>query len=89
MLQCRYSVAQAIQRNCQAYLCSLNKQQFFGIVRKGHYLCIFKELSTGMVQQNAWVVLLFNGNVGDVNIYSVILVRNSFSLDLSNLPEIK
>ena len=67
MLQCRYSVAQAIQRNWQAYLCSLNKQQFFGIVRKGHYLCIFKELSTGMVQQNAWVVLLFNGKVGDVN----------------------
>ena len=78
MLQCRYSVAQAIQRNWQAYLCSLNKQQFFGIVRKGHYLCIFKELSTGMVQQNAWVVLLFNGKVGDVNIYSVVLVKNSY-----------
>ena len=31
-----------------------------------------------MVQQNAWVVLLFNGKVGDVNIYSVILVTNSY-----------
>ena len=31
-----------------------------------------------MVQQNASVVLLFNGKVGDVNIYSVILVRNSY-----------
>ena len=49
MLQCRCSVAQAIQRNWQAYLCSLNKQQFFGIVRKGHYSSIFKELSTRMV----------------------------------------
>ena len=64
MLQCRYSVAQAIQRN----KCILNKQQFFGIFRKGHYSSIFKELSTRMVQQNAWVVLLFNGKVGDVNI---------------------
>jgi len=38
-----------------------------------------------MVQQNAWVVLLFNGKVGDVNIYSVILVTNSYreSWDLS------
>ena len=49
MLQCRCSVAQAIQRNWQAYLCSLNKQQFLGIVRKGHYSSIFKELSTRMV----------------------------------------
>ena len=78
MLQCRYSVAQAIQRHWQAYLCILNKQQFFGIVRKGHYSSIFKELSTRMVQQNAWVVLLFNGKVGDVNIYSVILVKNIY-----------
>ena len=78
MLQCRYSVAQAIQRNWQAYLCILNKQQFFGIFRKGHYSSIFKELSTRMGQQNAWVVLLFNGKVGDVNIYSVILVTNSY-----------
>ena len=78
MLQCRYSVAQAIQRHWQAYLCILNKQQFFGIVRKGHYSSIFKELSTRMVQRNAWVVLLFNGKVGDVNIYSVILVTNSY-----------
>ena len=79
MLQCRYSVAQAIQRNWQAYLCSLNKQQSFGIVRKEHYLSIFKELSTRMVQQNAWVqVLLFNGKVGDVNIYSVVLATNSY-----------
>ena len=69
-IDARYSVAQAIQRNWQGYLRSLNKQQFFGIVRKGHYLSIFKELSTRMVQQNAWVVLLFNGKVGDVNIYS-------------------
>ena len=57
---------------------SLNKQQFFGIVRKGHYQSIFKELSTRMVQQNAWVVLLFNGKVGDVNTYSVILAANSY-----------
>ena len=78
MLQCRYSVAQVIQRNWQAYLCSLNKQQFFGIFRKGHYSSIFKELSTRMVQQNAWVVLLFNGKVGDVNTYSVILATNSY-----------
>ena len=78
MLQCRYSVAQVIQRNWQAYLCILNKQKFFGIFRKGHYSSIFKELSTRMVQQNAWVVLLFNGKVGDVNIYSVILVTNSY-----------
>ena len=77
-IDARYSVAQAIQRNWQGYLRSLNKQQFFGIVRKGHYLSIFKELSTRMVQQNAWVVLLFNGKVGDVNIYSVILVTNSY-----------
>ena len=31
-----------------------------------------------MVQQNAWMVLLFNGKVGDVNIYSVILAINSY-----------
>ena len=74
----RYSVAQAIQRNWQGYLHSLNKQQFFRIVGKGHYLSIFKELSSRMVQQNAWVVLLFSGKVGDVNIYSVIFVTNSF-----------
>lgn len=73
----RYSVSQAIQRNWQRYLRSLNKQQFDGIVRKGNCLSIFKELSTRMVQQNAWLVLLFNGKVGDVNIYSVILVTNS------------
>ena len=42
-IEARYSVAQAIQRNWQGYLHSLNKQHFFGIVRKGHYLCIFKE----------------------------------------------
>ena len=57
-IDARYSVAQAMQRNWQGYLRSLSKQQFFGIVRKGHYLSIFKELSTRMVQQNAWVVLL-------------------------------
>ena len=68
----------AIQRNWHAYLCSLNKQKFFGIVRKGHYLSVFKEIGTRMVQQNAWVVLLFNAKVGDVNIYSVILVTNSY-----------
>ena len=45
-IDARYSVTQAIQRNWQGYLRSLNKQQFFGIVRKGHYLSIFKELST-------------------------------------------
>ena len=73
----RYSVSQAIQRNWQRYLRSLNKQQFDGIVRKGNCLSIFKELSTRMVQQNAWLVLLFNGKVGDVNMYSVILVTNS------------
>ena len=67
-IDARYSIAQAIQINWQG------KQQFFGIVRKGHYLPIFKELSTRMVQQNAWVVLLFNGKVGDMNIYLVILV---------------
>ena len=52
-----------------------NPTQFFGIVRKGHYLYIFKELTTIMVQQNVWAVLLFNGKVEDVNIYSVILVK--------------
>ena len=52
-IDARYGVAQAIQRNWQGYLRSLNKQQFFGIVRKGHYLSIFRELSTTMVQQNA------------------------------------
>ena len=57
---------------------ALNKQQFFGVVRKGHYLSIFKELITRMVQQNTWVVSLFNEKVGDVNIYSVILVTNSY-----------
>ena len=31
-----------------------------------------------MVQQNAWVILLFNGKVGDVNIYSVVLATNSY-----------
>ena len=77
-IDARYTVVQAIQRNWQGYLRSLNKQQFFGIVRKGHYLSIFKELTTRMVQQNAWAVLLFNGKVGDVNIYSVILVTNSY-----------
>ena len=72
------TVQQAIQRNWQRNLHNLNKQQFFGIVRKGHQLYIFKEFNTIMVQQNAWVVLLFNGKVGDVNIYSVILVTNSY-----------
>ena len=65
-IDARYTVVQAIQRNWQGYLRSLNTQQFFGIVRKGHYLSIFKELTTRMVQQNAWTVLLFNGNVGGV-----------------------
>ena len=32
----------------------------------------------GMVQQNFSAVLLFNGKVGDVNTYSVILVTNSY-----------
>ena len=41
-IDARYSVTQAIQRNWQRYLRSLNKQQFFGIVRKGHYLSILK-----------------------------------------------
>ena len=62
-IDARYSVAQPIQRNWEGYLCSLNKQQFSGIVRKGHYLCIFRELSTRIVQQNPWVVLLFNGKI--------------------------
>ena len=31
-IDARYSVAQAIHRNWQGYLRSLNKQQFFGIV---------------------------------------------------------
>ena len=74
-INARYSVTQAIQRNWQGCLHSLNKQQFFGIVRKGYYLSIFKELSTRMVQQNAWVILLFNGKVGDVNIYSVVWLQ--------------
>ena len=39
---------------------------------------IFKELSKRMVQQSVWVVLLFNGKVREVNIYSVILVTNSY-----------
>ena len=60
----------SIQRKWQGYLCSLNKQQFFGIVRKGHYVYISKEFSARMVRQNAWVVLLFNEKVGDVNIYT-------------------
>ena len=76
-IDARYTVVQAIQRNWQEHLHSLNKQQFFGIVRKGHYLSIFKELTTRMVQQNVWAVLLSNGKVGDVTIYSVILVTNS------------
>ena len=59
-IDARYSVAQAIQRNWQGYLRSLNKQQFFGIVRKGHTLSIFIELSSRMVQKSAWVVLLFS-----------------------------
>ena len=62
----------SIQRKWQGYLCSLNKQQFFGIVRKGHYVYISKEFSARMVRQNAWVVLLFNEKVGDVNIYIYI-----------------
>ena len=77
-IDARHTVVQAIQRNWQGYLHSLNRQQFFRIVEKGHYLSIFKELSSRMVRQNAWVVLLFNGKVGDVNIYSVILVTNSY-----------
>ena len=40
-IDARYSVAQAIQRNWQGYLRSLNKQQFFGIVRKGHTLIVY------------------------------------------------
>ena len=43
-IDARYGVAQAIQRNWQGYLRSLNKQQFFGIVRKGHYLSIFQRV---------------------------------------------
>ena len=70
----------SIQRKWQRYLCSLNKQQFFGIVRKEHYVNISKEFTARMVRQNAWEVLLFNEKVGDVNIYihSVILVTNSY-----------
>ena len=81
----------SIQRKWQGYLCSLNKQQFFGIVRKGHYVYISKEFSARMVRQNAWVVLLFNEKVGDVNIYiyihSVILVTNSYDGFLSLLAK--
>ena len=33
----------SIQRKWQGYLCSLNKQQFFGIDRKRHYLLIFSK----------------------------------------------
>ena len=49
-IDARYTVVQAIQGKWQGYLRSLNKQQFFGIVGKGHYLSIFKELPTRMVQ---------------------------------------
>ena len=77
-IDARYTVVQAIQRHWQGYRHSLNKQQFLGIVRKGHYLSIFKELTTRMVQQNFSAVLLFNGKVGDVNIYSVVLATNSY-----------
>ena len=31
-----------------------------------------------MVQQNAWVILLFNRKVRDVNIYSLVLATNSY-----------
>jgi len=57
----------SIQRKWQGYLCSLNKQQFFGIVRKGHYVRVYisKEFSARMVRQNAWVILLFNEKVWD------------------------
>ena len=41
-------------------------------------MSIFKELSTRMVEQNAWVVLLFNGKVGEVDMYSVILVTENY-----------
>ena len=43
-IDARYSVSQVIQRNWQGYLHSLNKQQFFGIVRKGHYMTFSKSL---------------------------------------------
>ena len=52
-IDARYSVSQPMQRNWQGYLHSLNKQQFFEIVREGHYLSIFKGRSTRMVQENA------------------------------------
>ena len=43
-IDARYSVAQAIQRNWQQYLRSLNKQQFFGIVRKlKDITCLFSK----------------------------------------------
>ena len=43
-IDARYTVVQAIQRNWQEHLHSLNKQQFFGIVRKGHYMTFSKSL---------------------------------------------
>ena len=44
-IDARYNVVQATQRNWQGYRRSLNKQQFLGIVRKGHYLSIFKRVN--------------------------------------------
>ena len=90
-INARYSqIQQAIQRNWQGYLRRLNKQQEEPLLLlsitvlwdcpKGHYLYIFKQFSTRMVQQNAWVVLLFNGKVGEVNIFSDYgsVVTNSY-----------
>ena len=52
---------------------------------------ISKVFSARMGRQNAWVVLLFNEKVGDVNIYiyihSVILVTNSYDGFLSLLAK--
>ena len=40
-IDARYSVAQAIQRNWQGYLRSLNKQQFFRTARKAKTLIVY------------------------------------------------
>ena len=89
----------SIQRKWQGYLCSLNKQQFFGIVRKGHYVYISKEFSARMVRWcdkmlgwycfstkklETWIYIYIYIYI---YIHSVILVTNSYDGFLSLLAK--
>ena len=69
----------SIQRKWQGYLCSLNKQQFFGIVRKGHYVIFPKSLVQEWCDKMlGWYCFSMKKLETWIYIHSVILDKNSY-----------